>query len=65
MTSSSLMHDYYEVLEIEVHADANAIKASYRRLAKLRHPDKNLENSQATANFQLVGAPYYLTKDLN
>ena len=30
------------------------IRASYKRLAKLRHPDKNKGNDESTADFQLV-----------
>lgn len=47
-------HDYYAILEIEQTADANSIRASYRRLAKIKHPDKNLTNPNATLEFQLV-----------
>jgi hypothetical protein len=34
-------HDLYLILEVEPGADAAVIKASYRRLAKLYHPDVN------------------------
>lgn len=33
--------DYYKILEVPVNATAAEIKASFRRLAKLYHPDKN------------------------
>ncbi len=46
--------DYYHVLEISCTADETAIKASYRKLAKIRHPDKDMDNPDATAAFQLV-----------
>lgn len=45
--------DYYAVLEISNFATAEDVIKSYRRLAKIRHPDKNLSND-STAIFQLV-----------
>lgn len=54
MVGSTITHDYYAVLGITQTGDEDLIKASYKRLAKLRHPDKNLDNPQATADFQLV-----------
>lgn len=46
--------DYYAVLEITQTASDDLIKTSYKRLARLRHPDKNAGNPRATAEFQLV-----------
>jgi hypothetical protein len=46
--------DYYEALEIERTATNEEIKSSYRRLARIHHPDKNLDNPEATAAFQKV-----------
>lgn len=63
----NIEEDYYEILEISETADKGAIKASYRRLARIRHPDKNPYNLNATAEFQLVRRssqckpPYSLT----
>lgn len=45
---------FYVVLELSKAASADDIKAAYRRLAKARHPDKNLNNPNATALFQQV-----------
>lgn len=47
-------HDYYAILEVEQTADAASIRASYRRLARIKHPDKNPTNPNATSEFQLV-----------
>lgn len=47
--------DYYRVLQVPRTADEKLIKSSYRRLALLKHPDKNAEDPNATKNFQLVG----------
>ncbi len=46
--------DYYAVLEISKTATVEDVTKSYRRLAKIRHPDKNLNKDDATAVFQLV-----------
>ncbi|KAM5436762.1 hypothetical protein McanMca71_001877 [Microsporum canis] len=56
-------HDYYAILEIEQTADANSIRASYRRLAKIKHPDKNLTNPNATLEFQLIQEAYSTLSD--
>lgn len=50
--------DYYAVLEISNLATTEVVIKSYRRLAKVRHPDKNL-SSDSTAVFQLVSPHYY------
>lgn len=53
MSSSRVLHDYYEILKIPQAANIDSIKTSYKRLARIRHPDKN-SNSTATSEFQLV-----------
>ncbi|TGO50755.1 hypothetical protein BOTNAR_0381g00070 [Botryotinia narcissicola] len=50
--------DLYEALEVPKNASAQDITASYRRLARVHHPDKNLDNTSATATFQKVQAAY-------
>jgi len=57
MARSLITEDYYQVLEIRQTDDAATIKSSYRRLARLRHPDKRLNDPTATAQFQLVRMP--------
>ena len=48
----------YDVLEIDVDADAAAIKAAYRGLAKQYHPDVNRDDLEAAKRFQQVQAAY-------
>ena len=45
--------DYYAILEISNTDTIEVVTKSYRRLAKIRHPDKNLQKD-STAVFQLV-----------
>jgi hypothetical protein len=54
MTPPLIVEDYYAVLEVTQDADIPAIKASYRRLAKLTHPDKATADPDAHKNMQLV-----------
>jgi hypothetical protein len=46
--------DYYQVLEVLLTASKEDIRAAYRRLAKLYHPDKNAGNAEAEEKFKLV-----------
>ncbi len=47
-----------DALELEVDADFAAIKAAYRRLAKLFHPDVNQGDTAAATRFQQIQASY-------
>ncbi|KAJ4287891.1 hypothetical protein N0V88_007511 [Collariella sp. IMI 366227] len=58
MDFDSIPGDYYEVLGVAQNADESLIKASYRRLAKLQHPDKNPDGPTANARFQLLQEAY-------
>lgn len=57
MAPSQVTDDYYKILGITQSAGKDAIRASYKRLALKYHPDRNSNNPQATAQFQLVGYP--------
>ncbi|CDW54291.1 DnaJ domain containing protein [Trichuris trichiura] len=46
-------HSLYELLGIPKTADANEIKATYRKLALKFHPDKNLGNLEASEKVKL------------
>lgn len=54
MAPCEITDNYYEILGITQTADKITIQSSYRRLAKLRHPDKCPNDASATARFQLV-----------
>lgn len=54
MAPSTATHDYYTTLEVPRTASHDFIKASFRRLALLHHPDKNGGARSATIRTQLV-----------
>lgn len=54
--------DYYKTLEIEPSADAKAIKAAYRKLARKYHPDVS-KHENAEDKFQQVSEAYEVLKD--
>ena len=54
--------DYYKILGIERNADADAIKQSYRRLARKFHPDVSKEPN-AEEQFKNVQEAYEVLKD--
>jgi tetratricopeptide (TPR) repeat protein len=57
---------YYTILELESGASQEEIKAAYRRLAKIWHPDRAInptERHQADAKFKLIQAAYEYLKD--
>ncbi|OCK83361.1 DnaJ-domain-containing protein [Lepidopterella palustris CBS 459.81] len=51
-------HDYYVILEVLPSATHEEIKTSYRRLARLHHPDKNGGSWSATVKTQLINAAW-------
>ncbi|CAF9920075.1 hypothetical protein IMSHALPRED_004809 [Imshaugia aleurites] len=54
--------DYYAVLEISHTTTIEVVIQSYQRLAKIRHPDKNLQDG-STAVFQLLQNAYDTDSD--
>ncbi|MGF1606395.1 MAG: J domain-containing protein [Rhodothalassiaceae bacterium] len=50
--------DAWAQLELEPGADAPAVKAQYRRLAKQYHPDRNPGDAEARARFHQIQAAY-------
>ena len=47
--------DYYAILEITQTAKDDVVKASYKRLARVRHPDKDARNPNVTADLLPTG----------
>lgn len=54
--------DHYAVLGVSCAASEKDIKAAFRRLALLYHPDKNRE-AGAEEKFKMVGAAYAVLAD--
>ena len=58
-------HDlcHYEVLEVSPRASAPVIKAAYRCLAQIYHPDKNPNDPQAAERLVRLNAAYAVLAD--
>lgn len=50
--------NYYQILGVEPAATSSEIKAAYRRLALLYHPDKNANDKLAEAIFKEINEAY-------
>jgi molecular chaperone DnaJ len=55
--------DPHEILEVSLDADVNTIKKSYRKLALLYHPDRNVGNPVAAAKFIQISKAYECLTD--
>ena len=55
--------ELYDLLGVAAHADAAAIKKAYRKTALKLHPDKNVDDPNATERFQDVGKAYQILSD--
>ncbi|MCF6195416.1 MAG: J domain-containing protein [Emcibacter sp.] len=51
-------NDALTILDLDEDATTAEIKAAYRRMAKLYHPDTNLDDSDAAIKFQQVTTAY-------
>lgn len=50
--------DAWEALDLDPGADAETLKAQYRKLAKQYHPDRNCGDAEARERFHAVQAAY-------
>ncbi|XP_058764816.1 uncharacterized protein LOC131638280 isoform X1 [Vicia villosa] len=55
--------DYYKVLEIDYDATDEDIRLNYRRLALKWHPDKHIDDTSVTAQFQQINEAYTVLSD--
>lgn len=60
---ATYQYNPYEVLGLPKNATSQQIKKQYHKLALERHPDKNVDDPQATVKFQLLNEAYSLLKD--
>ncbi|KAI9744107.1 MAG: hypothetical protein M1818_002259 [Claussenomyces sp. TS43310] len=63
MASISYTEDYYAILEVLQTATSEEIRKSYRRLARIKHPDKNGNIQSATVAFQTLVRAYETLND--
>ncbi|MBI5927889.1 MAG: J domain-containing protein [Chloroflexi bacterium] len=57
-------HDFYQLIGVEVSADAEMIQRAYRQKAKEFHPDLNLDRMEwATEQFQRLTEAYSILSD--
>ncbi|MBN1856744.1 MAG: J domain-containing protein [Dehalococcoidia bacterium] len=56
-------YHYYEVLELSREATQEDINASFRRLARLWHPDRNPGKPEAEATFRRINTAYQVLVD--
>ena len=55
--------DYYDLLQVERHADDKTIKSAYRRLAMECHPDRHGGCTDKEARFKAISEAYDCLKD--
>lgn len=55
--------DLYKVLEINNNSTQEQIKKAYRKLSMSYHPDRNMNNPEATSKFQKIGSAYEILGD--
>ncbi len=55
--------DHYEVLGVGRSASADEIKAAFRRLAIMHHPDRNPDDPGAARRFKEINASYQVLSD--
>ena len=56
--SSNDPKGYYKILKLSHTCTANDIKDSYKRLARIWHPDKNTDDPKAKETFQKILEAY-------
>ena len=55
--------DYYEILGVERTIDAPGLKAAYRKLAMIHHPDRNGGSEESLAQFKEISEAYTVLSD--
>lgn len=61
--SANGYRDYFKVLGVERSADADAVKRSFRKLARQYHPDVNPGDATAEAKFKEISEAYEVLSD--
>jgi DnaJ family protein C protein 10 len=55
--------DYYELLGVSKDADDRTIRKAFKKLAILKHPDKNKDDLKAHEEFVIINRAYEVLKD--
>jgi DnaJ-class molecular chaperone len=63
MNEVPLSPSYYDTLQVSPHASAPVLKAAYRCLVQLNHPDKNPGDDQAAERLMAVIKAYTVLSD--
>ncbi len=57
------MHDHYAALGVDPEADADAIRAAYRRLMRAHHPDRRRDDPASTEVALRLNAAWAVLRD--
>ena len=63
--SMAKVEDYYSILQVSPHAPIADIKAAFRRLARLYHPDLNPDDPESAEKFKHISQAYETLSDPN
>ena len=63
--SMAKVEDYYSILQVSPHAPITDIKAAFRRLARLYHPDLNPDDPESAEKFKHISQAYETLSDPN
>ncbi|MGK7947545.1 MAG: DnaJ domain-containing protein [Xenococcaceae cyanobacterium] len=63
--SMAKVEDYYSILQVAPHAPMADIKAAFRRLARLYHPDLNPDDPESAEKFKYISQAYETLSDPN
>lgn len=58
-----MARDYYEILDVERTIDAAGLKAAYRKLAMIHHPDRNGGSEESMTKFKELSEAYSVLSD--
>jgi curved DNA-binding protein CbpA len=56
-------HNYYQLMQLDLYADASLVKRKYRELALLYHPDRNPKNKHSEEYFKVITQGYTILNE--
>jgi curved DNA-binding protein CbpA len=57
------MANFYQILGIDRSADSTTLRAAYKKMALLYHPDRNPGNKEAEEMFKVINEAYHVLSD--